>query len=79
MSFVKLVRPSELKVLDIPFVETPFFAADRARLLVEQDNHLRSSMQSLFRYGSGDRREPSGNCPSGGQRRRVDVGLLGVE
>ncbi|MGX1202001.1 MULTISPECIES: T6SS phospholipase effector Tle1-like catalytic domain-containing protein [Marinobacter] len=56
MSFVKLVRPSELKVLDIPFVETPFFAADRARLLVEQDNHLRSSMQSLFRYGSGDRR-----------------------
>ncbi len=24
MSFVKLVRPSELKVLDIPFVETPF-------------------------------------------------------
>ena len=35
MSFVKLVRPSELKVLDIPFVETPFFAADRARLLVE--------------------------------------------
>ena len=56
MSFVKLVRPSELKALDIPFVETPFFAADRARLLVEQDNHLRSSMQSLFRYGPGDRR-----------------------
>jgi len=56
MSFMKLVRPSELKALDIPFVETPFFAADRARLLVEQDNHLRSSMQSLFRHGPGDRR-----------------------
>lgn len=56
MSFMKLVRPSELKALDIPFVEIPFFAADRARLLVEQDNHLRSSMQSLFRHGPGDRR-----------------------
>lgn len=31
MSFMKLVRPSELSAYDLPLVETPFFAADKAR------------------------------------------------
>src|SRR5690606_31847328 len=50
MSFMKLVRPSELRACDIPLVETPFFAADKARRLVEEHDHVRSNMHSLFRH-----------------------------
>ncbi|WP_228263891.1 T6SS phospholipase effector Tle1-like catalytic domain-containing protein [Marinobacter shengliensis] len=50
MSFMKLVRPSELRARDLPLVETPFFAADKARRLAEENDHVRSNMQSLFRH-----------------------------
>ncbi|WP_227513299.1 T6SS phospholipase effector Tle1-like catalytic domain-containing protein [Marinobacter sp. LQ44] len=50
MSFMKLVRPSELRACDLPLVETPFFAADKARRLVEEHDHVRSNMHSLFRH-----------------------------
>ncbi len=50
MSFMKLVRPSELRAYDLPLVETPFFAADKARRLVEESDHVRSNMHSLFRH-----------------------------
>lgn len=55
MSFMKLVRPSELRACDLPLVETPFFAADKARRLVEENDHVRSNMHSLFRYDYRDR------------------------
>ncbi|MFB2764226.1 MULTISPECIES: T6SS phospholipase effector Tle1-like catalytic domain-containing protein [Marinobacter] len=57
MSFMTLVRPSELRARDLPLVETPFFAADKARRLVKENGHVRSDMYSLFRYGPGDRRD----------------------
>jgi len=57
MSSMKLVRPSELRTRDLPLVETPFFAADKARRLVKENGHVRSDMYSLFRYGPGDRRD----------------------
>ncbi|MFB2762245.1 T6SS phospholipase effector Tle1-like catalytic domain-containing protein [Marinobacter shengliensis] len=50
MSFMKLVRPSELRACDLPLIETPFFAADKARRLVKENNHVRSNMHSLFGY-----------------------------
>ncbi|KXO08826.1 T6SS phospholipase effector Tle1-like catalytic domain-containing protein [Marinobacter excellens] len=50
MSFMKLVRPSELRACDLPHVETPFFAADKARRLVKENDHVRSNMHSLFRH-----------------------------
>ncbi|MAO12419.1 T6SS phospholipase effector Tle1-like catalytic domain-containing protein [Marinobacter sp.] len=55
MSFMKLVRPSELRACDLPLVETPFFAADKARRLVKENNHVRSNMHSLFRHHYRDR------------------------
>jgi len=55
MSFMKLVRPSELRACDLPLVETPFFAADKARRLVKENSHVRSNMHSLFRYDYRDR------------------------
>ena len=54
MSFMKLVRPSELSAYDLPLVETPFLAADKARRLVEESGHARSIMHSVFRYGYRD-------------------------
>ena len=54
MSFMKLVRPSELSAYDLPLVETPFFAADKARRLVEESDQVRSNMHSLFRYDYRD-------------------------
>ncbi len=50
MSFMKLVRPSELRACDLPLIETPFFAADKARRLVEESDQVRSNMHSLFRH-----------------------------
>lgn len=55
MSFMKLVRPSELRACDLPLIETPFFAADKARRLVKENNHVRSNMHSLFRHHYRDR------------------------
>src|SRR5690554_2051966 len=55
MSFMKLVRPSELRACDLPLIETPFFAADKARRLVKENDHVRSNMHSLFRHHYRDR------------------------
>jgi len=55
MSFMKLVRPSELRACDLPLIETPFFAAYKARRLVKENDHVRSNMHSLFRHHYRDR------------------------
>ncbi|WP_228704090.1 T6SS phospholipase effector Tle1-like catalytic domain-containing protein [Marinobacter nauticus] len=72
MSFMKLVRPSELRACDLPLVETPFFAADKARRLVEENDHVRSNMRSLFRYDYRDR----GNIAETVQRTVKDGELM---